>query len=131
MTLTKPDRGRKSPPHVWRDTMALWLSLMHWVFDGTETLFLESSHANKRALKFVMNGLLMTEGIDAISIPAVRATQSNSRIRKLNETPPVIGGGTTTRKKPTFLPSEQESTRAARYGAAAIRATAGWPTDVC
>lgn len=42
---TKPDRGLKSLPRVRRDTMAPWLSLMHWAFDGTETLFLESFRA--------------------------------------------------------------------------------------
>jgi prophage maintenance system killer protein len=47
----------------------LFGSLRQFFFDG-----------NKRTSRFMMNGLLMTEGIDAISIPAVRATQFNSRM---------------------------------------------------
>ena len=35
---------------------------------------------NKRTSRFMMNGVLMTEGIDAISIPAVRAIEFNSRM---------------------------------------------------
>jgi prophage maintenance system killer protein len=47
----------------------LFGSLQQFFFDG-----------NKRTSRFMMNGLLMTDGIDAISIPAVRATQFNSRM---------------------------------------------------
>ena len=47
----------------------LFGSLQQFFFDG-----------NKRTSRFMMNGLLMTEGIDAISIPAVRAAQFNSRM---------------------------------------------------
>ncbi len=47
----------------------LFGSIQQFFFDG-----------NKRSSRFMMNGLLMTEGIDAISIPAVRATEFNSRM---------------------------------------------------
>jgi prophage maintenance system killer protein len=47
----------------------LFGSLQQFFFDG-----------NKRTSRFMMNGVLMTEGIDAISIPAIRATQFNSRM---------------------------------------------------
>jgi prophage maintenance system killer protein len=47
----------------------LFGSLQEFFFDG-----------NKRTSRFMMNGLLMTQGIDAISIPAVRATEFNSRM---------------------------------------------------
>jgi Fic family protein len=47
----------------------LFGSLQQFFFDG-----------NKRTSRFMMNGVLMTEGIDAISIPAVRATEFNSRM---------------------------------------------------
>jgi prophage maintenance system killer protein len=47
----------------------LFGSLQQFFFDG-----------NKRTSRFMMNGVLMMEGIDAISIPAVRATQFNSRM---------------------------------------------------
>jgi hypothetical protein len=47
----------------------LFGSLQQFFFDG-----------NKRSSRFMMNGLLMTHGIDAISIPAVRAAEFNSRM---------------------------------------------------
>ncbi|HXY98253.1 MAG TPA: Fic family protein [Steroidobacteraceae bacterium] len=47
----------------------LFGSLQQFFFDG-----------NKRTSRFMMNGLLMTEGIDAISIPAIRAAEFNSRM---------------------------------------------------
>jgi prophage maintenance system killer protein len=47
----------------------LFGSLQQFFFDG-----------NKRTSRFMMNGLLMTEGIDAVSIPAARATEFNSRM---------------------------------------------------
>ncbi len=47
----------------------LFGSLQQFFFDG-----------NKRTSRFMMNGMLMTEGIDAISIPAVRAAEFNSRM---------------------------------------------------
>jgi prophage maintenance system killer protein len=47
----------------------LFGSLQQFFFDG-----------NKRTSRFMMNGLLMGEGIDAISIPAVRAAEFNSRM---------------------------------------------------
>jgi hypothetical protein len=47
----------------------LFGSLQQFFFDG-----------NKRTSRFMMNGMLMTEGMDAISIPAVRAGEFNSRM---------------------------------------------------
>jgi prophage maintenance system killer protein len=47
----------------------LFGSLQQFFFDG-----------NKRTSRFMMNGVLMSEGIDAISIPAVRATEFNTRM---------------------------------------------------
>jgi len=47
----------------------LFGSLQQFFFDG-----------NKRTSRFMMNGMLMTAGIDAVSIPAVRATEFNSRM---------------------------------------------------
>jgi prophage maintenance system killer protein len=47
----------------------LFGSLQQFFFDG-----------NKRTSRFMMNGLLMREGIDGISIPAVRAAEFNSRM---------------------------------------------------
>lgn len=47
----------------------LFGSLQQFFFDG-----------NKRTPRFMMNGLLMTAGIDAIGIPATRAVQFNSRM---------------------------------------------------
>jgi Fic family protein len=47
----------------------LFGSLQQFFFDG-----------NKRTSRFMMNGVLMTAGIDAVSIPAVRAAEFNSRM---------------------------------------------------
>jgi hypothetical protein len=47
----------------------LFGSLQQFFFDG-----------NKRTSRFMMNGILMSEGIDAVSIPAVRAAQFNSHM---------------------------------------------------
>jgi len=47
----------------------LFGSLQPFFFDG-----------NKRTSRFMMNGVLMTEGIDAVSIPAIRAAEFNSRM---------------------------------------------------
>jgi prophage maintenance system killer protein len=47
----------------------LFGSLQQFFFDG-----------NKRTSRFMMNGVLMAEGIDAVSIPAVRAAEFNSRM---------------------------------------------------
>jgi hypothetical protein len=47
----------------------LFGSLQQFFFDG-----------NKRTSRFMMNGILMAEGIDAVSIPAVRAAEFNSRM---------------------------------------------------
>lgn len=47
----------------------LFGSLQQFFFDG-----------NKRTSRFMMNGVLMTEGVDAVSIPAIRAAEFNSRM---------------------------------------------------
>lgn len=47
----------------------LFGSLQQFFFDG-----------NKRTSRFMMNGILMNEGVDAISIPAIRAGEFNSRM---------------------------------------------------
>jgi len=47
----------------------LFASLQQFFFDG-----------NKRTSRFMMNGILMTAGIDAVSIPAIRATEFNARM---------------------------------------------------
>lgn len=47
----------------------LFGSLQQFFFDG-----------NKRTSRFMMNGALMSQGIDAISIPAMRAAEFNSRM---------------------------------------------------
>lgn len=47
----------------------LFGSLQQFFFDG-----------NKRTSRFMMNGALMMEGIDAISIPATRAAEFNSKM---------------------------------------------------
>jgi hypothetical protein len=47
----------------------LFGSLKQFFFDG-----------DKRTSRFMMNGALMTEGIDAISIPAMRAGEFNSKM---------------------------------------------------
>ena len=47
----------------------LFGSLQRFFFDG-----------NKRTSRFMMNGALMTEGVDAVSIPAIRAAEFNSRM---------------------------------------------------
>jgi hypothetical protein len=48
-----------------------------FLFGALQPFFFDG---NKRTSRFMMNGVLMTEGIDAISIPAVRATAFNSRM---------------------------------------------------
>jgi prophage maintenance system killer protein len=47
----------------------LFGALQQFFFDG-----------NKRTSRFMMNGVLMSEGVDAISIPAIRAAEFNSRM---------------------------------------------------
>lgn len=47
----------------------LFGSLQQFFFDG-----------NRRTSRFMMNGILMSEGIDAVSIPAARAAEFNSRM---------------------------------------------------
>jgi Fic/DOC family len=58
-------------PNPFERATAFFLfgSLQQFFFDG-----------NKRTSRFMMNGMLMTDGIDAISIPAVRAAEFNSRM---------------------------------------------------
>jgi prophage maintenance system killer protein len=47
----------------------LFGSLQQFFFDG-----------NKRTSRFMMNGILMSEGVDAVSIPAARAAEFNSKM---------------------------------------------------
>ncbi len=62
-------RENVSNPFESAAAFFLFGSLQKFFFDG-----------NKRTSRFMMNGLLMMEEIDAISIPAVRAAQFNSRM---------------------------------------------------
>ena len=48
-----------------------------FLFGSLQQIFFDG---NKRTSRFMMNGILMTEGIDAISIPAIRAAEFNSRM---------------------------------------------------
>jgi hypothetical protein len=48
-----------------------------FLFGSLQQFFLDG---NKRTSRFMMNGVLMSEGVDAISIPAVRAAEFNSRM---------------------------------------------------
>ncbi len=58
------------PNHFERATaFFLFGSLQQFFFDG-----------NKRTSRFMMNGALMMQGMDAISIPAMRAAEFNSRM---------------------------------------------------
>jgi len=58
-----------SNPFERATAFCLFGSLQQFFFDG-----------NKRTSRFMMNGALMMEGIDAISIPAMRATEFNSKM---------------------------------------------------
>jgi hypothetical protein len=58
-----------SSPFERATAFFLFGSLQQFFFDG-----------NKRTSRFMMNGVLMSEGIDAISIPAVRAAEFNTRM---------------------------------------------------
>lgn len=62
---------QESIPNPFERATAFFLfgSLQQFFFDG-----------NKRTSRFMMNGVLMTEGIDAISIPAMRAAEFNSKM---------------------------------------------------
>jgi len=48
-----------------------------FLFGALQQFFLDG---NKRTSRFMMNGVLMMEGIDAVSIPAIRAAEFNSRM---------------------------------------------------
>jgi prophage maintenance system killer protein len=48
-----------------------------FLFGSLQQFFIDG---NKRTSRFMMNGVLMTAGIDAVSIPAVRAAEFNSRM---------------------------------------------------
>jgi hypothetical protein len=58
-------------PNAFERATAFFLfgALQQFFFDG-----------NKRTSRFMMNGVLMAEGVDAISIPAIRAAEFNSRM---------------------------------------------------
>lgn len=62
---------QESVPNPFERATAFFLfgSLQQFFFDG-----------NKRTSRFMMNGALMMEGIDAISIPAMRAAEFNSKM---------------------------------------------------
>ncbi len=50
-------------------TFFLFGALLQFFFDG-----------NKRTSRFMMNGVLMSHGIDAISVPAARAQEFNEKM---------------------------------------------------
>ncbi|WP_299592586.1 Fic family protein [uncultured Tateyamaria sp.] len=58
-------------PHPQERAMAHFLfgALQQFYFDG-----------NKRTARFMMNGVLMSEGMDAISVPATRAQEFNEKM---------------------------------------------------
>ena len=58
-------------PNPFERAMAFYSfgALQQFFFDG-----------NKRTSRFMMNGVLMSEGIDAVSIPAARAQEFNSNM---------------------------------------------------
>jgi Fic family protein len=58
-------------PNVFERALAFFLfgALQQFFFDG-----------NKRTSRFMMNGILMSHGIDAISVPAARAQEFNSKM---------------------------------------------------
>jgi hypothetical protein len=58
-----------SNPFERASALFLFGALQQFFFDG-----------NKRTSRYMMNGILMSEGIDAISIPAVRAREFNTRM---------------------------------------------------
>lgn len=62
---------QKDVPNPFERSTAFCLfgSLQQFFFDG-----------NKRTSRFMMNGALMMEGIDAVSIPAMRAAEFNSKM---------------------------------------------------
>ena len=62
---------QENVPNPFERATAFFLfgSLQQFFFDG-----------NKRTSRFMMNGALMSEGIDAISIPAMRAAEFNSKM---------------------------------------------------
>lgn len=62
---------QENVPNPFERASAFFLfgSLQQFFFDG-----------NKRTSRFMMNGALMTQGIDAISIPAMRAAEFNSKM---------------------------------------------------
>jgi prophage maintenance system killer protein len=69
------ENGRRSlveqVPDPFERATAFFLfgSLQQFFFDG-----------NRRTSRFMMNGILMSEGIDAVSIPAARAAEFNSKM---------------------------------------------------
>jgi hypothetical protein len=52
-------------------------ALAFFLFGALHQFFLKG---NKRAASLMMNGVLMMEGLDAVSIPAIRAAEFNSRM---------------------------------------------------
>lgn len=52
-------------------------ALAFFLFGAVQQFFFDG---NKRSARFMMNGVLMSAGIDAISIPAARAQEFNERM---------------------------------------------------
>jgi hypothetical protein len=52
-------------------------ALAFFLFGALQQFFFDG---NKRTSRFMMNGILMSEGIDAISVPAARAQEFNSKM---------------------------------------------------
>lgn len=80
------EKGAKRPNDVFTDGIRALEEDVPNPFERASAFFLFGSlqqfffDGNKRTSRFMMNGALMQEGIDAISIPAVRATEFNSRM---------------------------------------------------
>ncbi|HEY3659312.1 MAG TPA: hypothetical protein VGL34_30425, partial [Steroidobacteraceae bacterium] len=55
----------------------LMIALAFHFFGALQPFFFDR---NKRTSRFMMNGILMSEGIDAVGIPAVRAQEFNSKM---------------------------------------------------
>ena len=52
-------------------------ALAFFMFGALQQFFFDG---NKRTSRFMMNGVLMAEGVDAVSIPAARANEFNSKM---------------------------------------------------
>lgn len=52
-------------------------ALVYFLFGALQQFYFD---ANKRTARYMMNGHLMSHGIDAISVPAARAREFNTRM---------------------------------------------------